>query len=234
MRNPYALLYAVTIGLVLLTSCSKDKDEAPASSGSGGTNTQVQPPTANGYLTASRVTSSGGTISNGGGYFKNTSSMPVYVGTVTLNTLQLDTSYSMYHISGNSSSLDLSSGNVLWSVAGGNGYAAFTQTVDDIEFPFVYPITSADTLHKSAGFTLSCDSVSGADQVEFAVNFLTMKTLAGNVHSCAFSASELSSLSLGYHVVTITARKYSVRTINGKTIAFSKEQTLFGDIQVVD
>lgn len=234
MRNPNALIYAVAIGVVLFASCSKDKDEAPASSGTGGTNTQVQPPAANGYLSASMVTSSGGTISNGSGYFKNSSSIPVYVGTVTLNTLQLDTSYSTYHISGNSSALDLTSGNVLWSVTGDNGYAPFTHTVDDIDFPLVDPITSGDTLHKSDGFTLSCDAVSGADQVEFAINFFVTKTLAGNVNSCAFSASELSSLSLGYNVVTITARKYSVVAINGKTIAFSKERTLYGNIQVAN
>ena len=220
-------LALITTGL-LTTACSKEdpNDAAPAT----GTPT-FTPPTGDAVLTASR----GASVAYvGSAYFKDNIGLPVNAGDVSLNTLPLDTAYGLYSISSNNNAaLDLSSGDVAWTVSGGNGFAAFSQDVNDIDFPDAGAINSDDTIHKSADYVFSWASVSGADYVTFTLEF-TSKNVQGNTTSCTFTPAELSTLPMGTIFVSINACKYSQHTIGGKLCLFKKKHAEVRSLTVVN
>lgn len=147
----------------------------------------------------------------------------VNVGTVKLNSTSMDyigESYITTATSTNPTGIDFS-GGVTWEVSGDNGFSAFTHTPTN-SFPSVSDITSGTTVTKASGYTLTCNTVSGADSVLFLVGDVH-KTLGGNATFCTFSSSELSSLGNGTQLVQIVPYSYTTAVFGGKTICFGKE-----------
>jgi hypothetical protein len=72
------------------------------------------------------------------------------------------------------------------------------------------------------GYTLTVNSVTGADSVLFLVGGID-KTIAGNATSCAFTASELSSLANGSTAVQVAAYTSTSETLSGKVIYYGNE-----------
>lgn len=116
--------------------------------------------------------------------------------------------------------IDWSNG-VSWEVTGDNGFPAFTHTPTN-NFPTVTAITSGDVVTKSSGYTLTCNTVTGADSVLFLVGAVH-KILGPTATSCTFTTSELSSLDNGTNLVQIVPYTYSSAVFGGKTICFGKE-----------
>jgi hypothetical protein len=116
--------------------------------------------------------------------------------------------------------IDWSNG-VTWEVTGDNGFPAFTHTPTN-NFPTVTAVTSADVVTKASGYTLTCNTVTGADSVLFLVDEV-YKILGPNATSCTFTSTELSSIDNGTSVVQIVPYTYSSSVFGGKTICFGKE-----------
>jgi hypothetical protein len=83
-------------------------------------------------------------------------------------------------------------------------------------------VSSANTVVRANGYTLTTSYVTGADSVIFVVGGVS-KTMAGNTTSCSFTAAELSGLSTGTSIVQIAPWTYTSEVIDGKTIYFGKE-----------
>ena len=158
----------------------------------------------------------------------------VNVGTVTANnTTDLDYEGETYLNKPGTSDpqgINWSSG-VTWKITGDNGYTAFTHTPTN-RFPTVSAITSDATVTKSSGYTLSCNTITGADSVLFLVGDVA-KTLGPTATSHTFSASDLAGLSTGTSVAQIVPYTFSSKDFGGKTICFGKEavRQLVVDIQ---
>lgn len=169
------------------------------------------------------------TIGLGVGVFTSnglTSASPsrVNVGTVTANNnTDLDYEGETYISkpgTNDPQGINWSSG-VTWKITGDNGYTAFTHTPSN-RFPTVSAITSNATVTKSAGYTLSCNTITGADSVLFLVGDVA-KTLGPTATSHTFSASDLSSLANGTNIAQIVPYTFSSKDFGGKTICFGKE-----------
>jgi len=158
-----------------------------------------------------------------GVFFDGTGGM-VDVGSVSLNTKSLtknaNSSYAYQPGASDPTGIDFTSG-VQWTVDGGNGFSAINKTVT-IGFPSVGAVNSSTTITKADGYTLSVNSVSGADSVLFLIGEVT-KTIAGNATSCTFSASELSGLSTGTTVAQVAAYISINETTGGKKIYYGNE-----------
>jgi len=157
----------------------------------------------------------------------------LYIGDVSLNNVQLDTSFGLYSISGNNSSLDLSSGNASWYTTGGSGFQPITQQVDDIAFPTIGPVNSPDTIRRSQVYTFSCANVSGADSVSFALNF-NVRILAGNATSVTLTPSETAAMQLGSTYASIVAITYTERLIGNRRCQFRKQRSTVKVLVVTD
>lgn len=238
--------------LILLSFFSCDKDILNPSAN---TPTTAAPPTPNACdnadaaLWAIQSTSSQQTLPSlpavditiglGVGIFTSnglttTSPSRVAVGTVTANS-NTDLEYEgETYISkpgtNNPQGINWSSG-VTWNVTGDNGYTAFTHTPTN-RFPTVSAITSATTVTKSAGYTLTCSTIAGADSVLFLVGDVA-KILGPNATSHTFSSGDLAPLATGTNIVQIVPYTFSSKVFGGKTICFGKEavRQLVVDIQ---
>ena len=172
----------------------------------------------------------------------------VHVGQVSLNGSQLLEEFSViagtdtitvetpgYYSTSDQGGLDLASENASWVVEGGNGFMGFTHSASDISYPHADTVTSSGTLHLSAGYVLTCGSVSGADSVTFQVGYRA-KTLPGNATSCAFTASELNGLTAGSTgmAASIRAGKYSHHATGGKHLFFNKAFVSVKPLEIVN
>lgn len=230
-------LLAITFAL---GACQKD-DEEPATPSGGGGGTPVTPeepsttptfPDAHGTLWAVKSFSSTATpigpidfeMGLGIAAFSNNGfTTNVNVGDVALNGTALTPgSTGAYTSVSPTSIVDIDVSSVEWVVAGGNGFAGFTRTVNDFPLPGVGTVTSAENVVRSDGYTLSCSFTGDADSVLFMVGGVA-KTLEGGSSSCTFSAAELSGLAAGANMVQIAAYSYSSEVIGGKNIYFGKE-----------
>ena len=164
------------------------------------------------------------TLGIGVGVFFDTGSNYVDVGTVQLNnnvlTKNPNNSYTYTPSQTNPTGIDFSSG-VTWNVAGGNGFSAINKNIT-LGFPTVSEITSSTTITKANGYTLSVNSVTGADSVLFLIGDVN-KTIAGNATSCTFSASELNVLSNGSTVAQVAAYISTNETVGTKLIYYGNE-----------
>lgn len=234
MKNSKSILFALICTMSLLVvSCKKEnpepEEQTPTASTPTGSTTPI-PSNADGVMWAIRSTSSfqGFAIEIGTavGIFMNGTTDLVNVGTVSVNSENLTaSSNNAYTFTPNQTSptgLDFSN-STDWSVSGGNGHAAFTYDASSLVFPTGSAITSAATVTKANGYTLTCSSVSGADSTLFLIGNVS-KTVPGSANSCTFSASELSGLSAGTSVVMIVPYKLMQATINGKNYYFGKER----------
>lgn len=237
------ILIALVLGTISF-SCNKDEDTptpstattTPTGGGGGGNSTgNAQPnfPGADASLWAVKslsVTEVPGfppittTIGIGVGVFFDSGSNYVDVGTVQLNSNPLtknpNNSYTYTPGQSNPTGIDFS-GGVNWNVAGGNGFTAINKNVT-LGFPTVSEITSSSTVSKTSGYTLTVNTVTGADSVLFLIGDVN-KTIAGNATSCTFSSSELSSLSNGSTVAQVAAYISTNETLGGKIIYYGNE-----------
>jgi len=108
-----------------------------------------------------------------------------------------------------------------WSIGGSGSVTAFNHTVE-FPFPDLGKITSAETVTKADGYTLTCESVGNADAILFLVGGV-VKEVAGDVTSVDFTASELAGVSTGTNFIQIAAYTYKEETIGGKTYYFGNE-----------
>lgn len=234
MKNSRTNLFVLLCSLSMLaSSCKKEdmipEDPAPAPVNTPSGSTTPTPGDADGVMWAIRSTSTvqGFTIDIGTavGIFMNGTTDLVNVGTVSVNSQNLTASsnnaYTFTPSQTMPTGLDFSSTN--WSVAGGNGHAAFTYDASSLTFPSGSAITSSATVKKADGYTLTCSTVSGADSTLFMVGNVS-KTISGSSNSCTFSAAELNGLSAGTSVVMIVPYKLMHTTINGKNYYFGKER----------
>jgi len=164
------------------------------------------------------------TIGLGVAAFNDGTSTLVSAGTVKLNTTTLtlnsNNSYTNPIGTSNPTGIDFTSG-VSWDVSGANGFNAFTKNVT-LAFPTVSAVTSSTTITKSSGYTLTVNTVTGADSVLFLVGSVS-KTLAGNATSCTFSASDLSGLNTGSTVVQVAAYTFTNETVGTKNVYYGNE-----------
>ena len=234
------LLLAFALGAGL-TACQKDEPAPPASSGGGGgggTSSASTTPAftdADGLLVATRVFSTQSTpigtidvqIGTAVGAFSNDQFASfVSVGAVSCNgealTPQGNSSYT--HVPGVAAPLgiDLTSSNdVVWDVAGGNGFGAFQRTLQG-PFPAVNEITSPTTSDRSVDYTLTTTPGSQADSVVFTLGSL-VRTVPGNAGSCTFTAAELGGLPAGPSLMLVAPYSSSSEVIGGKRIYFVKQ-----------
>ncbi len=108
-----------------------------------------------------------------------------------------------------------------WSIGGAGNVTAFDHTVD-FAFPDVDAITSAATVEKASGYTLSCGEVSQAMGVIFQVGDV-LKEVTGNVNTLEFTADDLVNVPTGSSVVQVAAFTYKEEMIGGKTYYFGTE-----------
>ncbi len=235
------LRFSLVLGLAMaFTACKKDDPAPPAAPGGGGGSNTSTPSTtpnftdADASLWAVRTFSTQSTpigpidieIGLGVGAFTNDGFASfVNVGDVSLNsvalTRQSNNSYVSQPSQTNPTGVDFGTG-VEWNVQGGSGFPAFTRSVTAFPFPTVAAITSAETVVRANGYTLTTTQVTGADSVIFLVGSVS-KTLAGNATACTFSAAELAGAGTGASLVQIAPYKYNNEVIGGKRIYFGKE-----------
>ena len=103
-----------------------------------------------------------------------------------------------------------------WEIAGSGAVPAFT-TEGLSTFPSVGNITSPTTVNKANGYTLSCESVSDAQEVLFLVGGVS-KTVSGNGTEAIFTSADLGGLDTGMNFVQVAAYTYEEREIEGKMI----------------
>jgi len=234
------LIVLLIIG-TLTFSCSKDEDSpapvtppTPVASGNSTGNAQPSFVGADASLWAVQSLSvtqlPGGLppITNvlgiGVGIFIDATNNFVDVGNIELNgnALIKNPNNSYTYVPGLTSPMGIDfTGDVDWDVTGGNGFTGFTRNIT-IGFPTISEISSSATITKANGYTLTVNSVAGADSVLFLVGGVN-KTIPGNATSCTFSATELSTLDNGPTVIQAAAYISTNETIGGKMIYFGNE-----------
>lgn len=235
-RQP--LIWALAFG-TLLSACKKEEEAPPSSPGGGSSSaTPSTTPTytdADAVLAAVRVNTTQSTPIGPIDIILGTASASfsvddfasfVQVGNVTCNsealTPQSNNSYVHIPSATNPTGIDLTSSNeVVWTVAGGGGFAAFSRTVMG-PFPTAGAISSSETVVRANGYTLTAGSVLNADSVVFTLGTL-VRTLPGNASSCTFTASELSALGAGASLAQVVPYRATSEVIDGRNIYFVKQ-----------
>lgn len=236
MRTLKSLMMAGTVGLMVVVSCSKDDDN---NNNNNSSTPDSSPPTpelsdADGACWAIRTVSTQQTIIGPieievgvavGAFFGTTGgSSLVDVGTVSVDgndlAKQSNNSYLLTPGLTNPTGLDFTT-NVVWEVAGGNGFSAFMHT-DDQSWPAINGLFSPDTFAISNGYTFQLSGVSGCDSVLFAVGDV-VKFVSGNASSCTFSAAELSGLASGVNYVNAAGIRLEAVNQGSKKVYFGKE-----------
>jgi hypothetical protein len=230
------------IVLVGFSSCKKDEEpeeETPTPTAATPANPVPAPTDAEAalvavhtatYVTAPFVGEIYQPIGFGVGVFGNlVSGSYVNAGAVSLNskalTAQTNQSYVYSPGATEPTGIDLSSG-ASWTVAGGNGYAAFTHTTNN-EVPSGPKYSGATTIPRNADFTLSSSiAILSADSVIFSVISPTAtisQVQAGNVASATFTAAQMGTLGAGSGYVQIIPYNYESAVYGGKKIYFINE-----------
>lgn len=122
-----------------------------------------------------------------------------------------------------------------WNVAGGGNYGAFSHTVN-MGFADIGKITSnTETISSSASYTLSVQSITGADSVYYSIagpDGSVMAVTAGNVISHTFSAADMGTLGSGFGLVQVAAVKYSAANKGGQDIWFLNETVVTDNVDI--
>lgn len=217
-RAFFAIALLISTALI---SCKKETTNNPASNPS-----LAVPADADGFLRASRTSSDGSTatlnVAQAG--FSNTPGVTsnfVDVGVVKCNTVSL-TKLVNNTYNAPALSLDFSAGNLQFQIDGGNSFGAFNRT--GLTFPLMPNITSTANVTKS-GFTITNTSASGANVLLYSITQTGSTTpiskwaSSGTATSITFSASELSSLTVGATVgIGVSAYKITTETLGGRKI----------------
>jgi len=132
--------------------------------------------------------------------------------------------------------IDFSSGSD-WEVTGAGSIPAITHSFNT--FPTTPTITSnKETVTRANGYTFSTSSVSYADSVLYVIssgNNYVKKSVAGNVSSVTFTASELSTLDASsYGLIQVTPYAYQTNTtvVPGKKVYFVNQVTVSDIVEV--
>jgi hypothetical protein len=225
---------------LLLGACKKDDDEPEApETPSNNTPSQTSPtpsfPGAAGVLWAVNTITSQ-TVSGvpfeivsgvGVAIFPTADNASAYIdaGTVKLNDVELtrqsNNSYLTIPSMTNPTGIDLSSGSTHWTVTGANDIPAIDHA-PSFDFPVVGDITSATTVTRSDGYTLTVASVSASDSVVFTVGSVVKMKPSGTT-SCSFSAAELAGVTAGPSFIQVSPYSYSHEMISGKDFYFGKQ-----------
>ncbi len=210
MRH-YPIVLAVLV-ITLLAGCKKDDAEpdpepvpTPASPtyrasftatrsfvdlGSGGTSTTV-------LATVSMQTSAG---------------VPLAVDSVEVNGISATQAITGFYMVDGTMGLDLTTEDLTWLAGDATTGISVDQSLSDLAYPTVSPITSAAVIPDGSGYTFTCAGVSGADSVVFVLGPL-QKRLAGNTASCTFTAAEIQGLETELYLGTITAVRSRTNTV---------------------
>ena len=210
------------LAVFAITSCKKDSTTTPVApvNNTGGstttTNTYFAPTDAFGILVAGNLS---GTSLLSAQFFGTAAGNRVAAGSVSYNGNSLsqgtDTSYSLFSFS------NLTAAGSTWVVTAGPSVSAINANYPN--FASVPAITSAATIVRSSGFTVSFSPVTGADSIYVTITGTTSKSklIVGTATSCAFSASELSGLSAtGSGQVNVGAWNRYDQTFSGKKYYF--------------
>lgn len=221
------LLSFGVIAIVALPGCGKDDAPEPSPAPSG----TPSPQGPDAILIAS-LNTLGTTDEVGYAFFLDEQGEHmVDVGTVTLNGIALE-GHEPY-LTPTPSSLDLASGSE-WNVAGGSGYSSFTVS-PALVFPSVGALNGASTVDISEGYALSA-AVADADSISFSLNGSVLNTYAPNGDGTATMTFPTWFLS-GYPpntsgIVTVQARTYEDRTIDGRTIRFIHSRSVSMNVTI--
>jgi hypothetical protein len=229
------LMIPLSIGLF---SCSEDEDDdepTPTTNNNSGGSTNTTP-TINSpqfsdadaaLIAVESVTKTMGfsiTIGTAVATFNDVSGTLVDAGTVTVEgeTMNKNSNNSYTYTANQTAPQGISfSQPIEWSISGSSAVTAFSENRTQA-FPTVGDVSSAATVDKSDGYTLSVPNVSGADSVMFFVGNVS-KTLGGNATSYTFSSAELSSLGNGSSIAQVVAFDIENKTINAKKVYFLTE-----------
>lgn len=247
MRN---LLTLTCLSLILLSACKDDDNAEPTPSNNGGGSGAMDYTLAESdavlttYRSRSLMNGIASHTTAAYAVFLDEFDQGTNVGQVFLNGTELNDTLIIsgipvylghgYYAADESMGLDISGEPMAWSVTSGGGYPDFAQTINDITFPVVDTVNSSGIIDKSDGYTLSCAAISGADSVTFSLSMGPQRTVAGNVASCTFAASELAGMPVGVSNVNITASVFSGRNISGKKVNFTKLTSTRRTVQVVN
>lgn len=238
-KNLLLLSLAVAIGF---SSCKKDEEPEPepdtptaaapanpipAPQGADAALVAIHTAT---YITAPFVGEIYQPIGFGVGVFGNLATGAfVNAGAVTLNSKSLSPQSNQTYVfspgATEPTGIDFSSG-ANWTVAGGNGFAAFNHSTTN-EVPSGPKYTGSTTIARNAEYTLSSSiAILSADSVIFNVISPTVtltKVLPGNISTCSFTAAEMGTLGAGSGYVQIVPYNFEYATYGGKQIYFINE-----------
>lgn len=198
------LICSLILVVVVVVGCKKNST-SPSTSSSGTTGT---PGTTTGiygeFITAEEITDSSGSATSSiiqfAELYQYVDSGTTNAGSVTVNgdTLMqfgVNGFYMKFYFG--TTLVNIST----WKVSGSPTVTGFTYTTTK-SIPTVSTPTSSATINKAMGYTLTFTSAN-ADSIMVEINDgagnSATKRLKGTSTSCAFSASELSSLNLGYN-----------------------------------
>ncbi len=125
-----------------------------------------------------------------------------------------------------SAATGISLGNeATWSVSGQGTVPAISTSYSG--FPTKPTITSGTTITVNDGYTMTWNSISGADSLIVSVygnNSNATKTVAGNATSATFSSSDLSNVgTTDFGIIQVAAYKQKKEVIGGKNIYLTNE-----------
>lgn len=154
-------------------------------------------------------------------------------GTVTVKGVDLTKNTDNIYETDSNSVVFSSGSSVGWSVTGGNGIPAFTESMTRGDWPSLGSVRSDTIVSKSAGYELKTTSISRADSVIFRVGNVT-KVLGGGSRSYDFTSQELSLLPNGVSTASITAYSFYSLDKGGKKIYFVKQNISIRRIRIQD
>lgn len=142
-------------------------------------------------------------------------------------TKQSGNSYIFQPSASAATGIDFASG-VSWNVGGAGTIPAFTRTLGAV-MPDAPSITSGTTVTKGSDYTLTINSVSGADSILFMIasgSKSIRKTLPGTATSCTFSGAETNTLDASNSaIIQADPFNYTSEVISGKKIYFVNESS---------
>lgn len=221
------------IAVSAISSCKKDSTTTPVTPvNTGGSTTTTSayfaPTDANGILVAGNLS---GTSLLSAQFFGTPSGNRVAAGSVSYNGNSLsqgtDTTYSLYSFS------NLTAAGSTWVVAAGPSVSAINANYPT--FASLPTITSAATIVRSSGFTVSFSPVTGADSIYVTITGTASKSklIVGTASSCTFSASELSGLSAtSSGQVNVGAWSRYDQTISGRKYYFYNNSTTIQSVVI--
>ena len=225
------LLIAMT--LIMFQSCEKAEEiiaDNPDNEQESPTNPQPQPTDADAVLIALQTVTY---VSAGGMTIETALGMPIAifldgdnfkdVGAVTCEAESLEKMDNNSYIYMPSASNPMGvtySGNIDWTIAGGNGFPAHSNSVSGT-FPSNVEIaaTSGEQISTASSYTLKTKiNIANADSVYFGIYGTKdgiMSVQPANVSSHTFSAAEMESIGNGVGYMQIAA----VKTVNRETLS---------------